>query len=222
MDGKQVMNTFMSRAKITKIEDRKTVEVPFEKAPVKLKSMLQDSFDVPLCKLQVDEDGKVVKRTVVAGPGAKEFINNGMIANAMVFHPPFLREQDEWQADTEISMGKGGYARGPLTYKRAAVVDGEYVLEISGTFTNEGFKRPGTSQTLKSHYIVSGKQIYDTRQQEWVSGKLKINTSFNTSLQMPDEDKPIGPSRGSMVVSFQKLPGKWSGAEEVWFIRNAV
>ena len=39
--------------------------MPFEKAPADLKKMLQDSFSVPLCKLQVDENGKEVKRQVV-------------------------------------------------------------------------------------------------------------------------------------------------------------
>lgn len=95
MDGKQLMNIFMSRAKFTNTEQGKTDVVPVENAPEELKKMLQDSFDVPVCKCQVDENGREVKRTIVAGPGAKALIDNGMIANAILFHPPMIKSTNK-------------------------------------------------------------------------------------------------------------------------------
>jgi hypothetical protein len=159
VDGKQMMNTFMSRAKVTNTADGKTDTVPVENAPEQLKTMLEDSFGVPICKLKLDEKGKEVKRTVVAGPGAKDFIDNGMIANALLFHPPVVRDQDEWQAAAEVSMGNGGYARGKLTYKKEDTGKGGESFKVSGTLTNDGFKKLGTQLTIrKVNYIVRGKQ----------------------------------------------------------------
>lgn len=93
-DGKQLMDFFMNRAKIVNSEQGKTKEVLFENAPTRMKQMLQDSFGVPLCVLEVDENGKEVKRTVVAGPGAQVLVDNGMIANALLFHPQYLGDRD--------------------------------------------------------------------------------------------------------------------------------
>ena len=121
-DGKQSMNTFMSRAKFANTKDDETKEVPFEKATDELKKMLRDCFDAPICKLQVDENGKEVKRTVVAGPGAKKLVDQGMIANALLFHPPFMRDQKKWSAPSEITIGNGGFVKGELTYE---TVDGK-------------------------------------------------------------------------------------------------
>ena len=204
-DGNQVMNTFISRAKLTNTENGKTEEVPFEKSPDKLKEMLLDSFGVPVCKLQVDENGKEVKRAIVAGPGAKDLIDHGMIANARLFHAPFMRAQDEWSAATEISMGNGGYAKGELTYKKAAAGKGGQPVKVSGTLTNEGFKWPGKPLTIKkAKYVIKGEQTYDPIQGEWISGNLVIDVSF----EMTVDDKPVALAKGTIVVSLDQLPGK--------------
>ena len=70
-DGKEIMAIYMSRAKYATRKDGKTEVVPFENVPAELKPILQDSYDVPLCKLQVDESGREVKRDVIAGPALR-------------------------------------------------------------------------------------------------------------------------------------------------------
>jgi hypothetical protein len=205
IDGKEIMNNFMSRAKFSNTEQGKTKEVPFEDANEELKKILRDSFDVPVCKLQVDENGKEVKRTIVAGPGAKALIDNGMIANAVLFHSPFPRDQNEWQADAEVSMGQGGYVKGKLAYKKTTGAKAGQSVKVSGTLTNEGFKQQDTALTIKKvNYIVSGEQTYDPAQQEWVSGKLAMDVSF----QMATDQAAVGSVKGIMVVSFAKTAGK--------------
>jgi hypothetical protein len=205
VDGQSRVNTSMSRAKFESVEQGKPNVIAVENAPEDLKKLLQDSFDVPVCKVEVDENGREVKRTVVAGPGAKALLENGMIANALLFHPPFRRDQAEWQADSEISMGNGGYAKGKLTYKRTAGGKGGQAVKVSGTLTNAGFKQPGTGLTVKNaKYVVSGGQTYDPAQQEWVAGKVTIDVSF----EMADDDRPLGSAKGTMLVTFAELPGK--------------
>jgi len=204
VDGKEQMNTSMSRAKVVTIRQGEKSEVLFENAPEQVKKILQDSFDAPVCKLQVDESGKEVKREVVAGPGAQSFIvDPGMIANAVLFHPPFLVGKDEWEADTEVTMGKSGYARGKLTYTKVASGNQGQTVRVSGTLTNDSFKQPGTQQGVSgARYLVRGEQTYDPAQKEWASGKLTIDVSF----QMTADDKPIGSAKGQMTLSFAKLP----------------
>jgi hypothetical protein len=55
LDGREMMNAFMSRAKFIGVKLGRTNEIATESAPNGLKKILQDSFGVPLCVLQVDE-----------------------------------------------------------------------------------------------------------------------------------------------------------------------
>jgi hypothetical protein len=207
-DGKALINTVMNRSKVTNTKEGKTEDTLFDSAPEQLKTMLRDSFNTPLCKLQVDENGSEVKREVVGGPGAKSFIDNGMIANALLFHPPFMRGQKEWSAPVEMSMGNGGFAKGNLTYKVTGQQNGQHV-QVSGRLTNESYKPPGNPLTIKNtNYQVAGEQLYDPAQREWISGKLKIDASFD----MASGDTRLGGAKGTMALNFDELGDK--GATE--------
>jgi hypothetical protein len=200
-DGKTLIDTVMNRSKVTNTKDGKSEDTSFESAPEQLKTMLRDSFNTPLCKLQVDENGGEVKREVVGGPGAKSFIDNGMIANALLFHPPFMRGQKEWSAPVEISMGNGGFAKGNLTYKVTGEQNGQLV-KVAGRLTNESYKPPGNPLTIKNtNYQVTGEQLFDSAQGEWVFGKLKIDASFD----MASGDTRLGGAKGTMSLKFDEL-----------------
>jgi hypothetical protein len=204
MNGQEMMNTSMSRAGVVNVRQTTKDDVPFDKAPPELQKQLQDSFGAPVCKIVVDEEGKEVKRQVVAGPGAKPLVDNGMIANALLFHPPFPAGRDEWQADTELSMGNGGYARGKLTYRKVPGGKGGQAVKVSGTLTNDAFPQPGTPLVIKAaRYVVQGEQTYDPAQQEWVAGKLTIDVSF----EMTANNQPLGSTKGTMGVTFERLAG---------------
>ncbi|UCH93498.1 MAG: hypothetical protein JSV88_24945 [Candidatus Aminicenantes bacterium] len=205
-NGQELMNTFMSREKLRNISKGETEEVRLEDAAEDLKNMLQDSFGVPVCKLVVDKSGKEIKRTIVAGPGAKTLIENGMIANALLFHTRFPENQHEWQASSEVSMGNGGYARGKLTYlKQTNGKAGQTIVKVSGILLNDDFRQPGTKLTIKAaRYVVSGNQTYDLALREWISGKL----SFEVSFLMESNDKPLGSAEGMILVILETLPSR--------------
>lgn len=205
VDGKEAMNTFMSRAKVVNVIGGATEEVPFKDAPDELKETLKDSFDTPLLKLGVDENGGVVKRTVLAGPGAKALQDNGVMANALLFHPPFFRDRDEWQAEVEVPMGNGGFARGKLTYKKVAGGKGGQAVRVTGTLGNKGFQPPGSPLTVRSaKYVVRGEQTYDPALREWSSGRLKMDVSF----EMAAGEKQVGSAKGVMDMTFARAAGK--------------
>lgn len=205
VNGQESLSTFMSRAKFVRTEKGKTDEVKAENAPEPLRKLLQDSFDVPVCKLQVDQNGKEVKRTLLAGPGAKSLVDNNLIANALLFHPPFPQDKSEWEADSEVSMGEGGSAKGKLSYQKVASDKGVQLVKVSGKLMNDSFQRPGTPLTIKdSIYVVSGEQTYDLAQQEWVSGKLTMRVSFKMTMG----EKLVGTATGTMIASLEKLRAK--------------
>jgi hypothetical protein len=201
-DGREIMNTFMSREKFIDIKLGKTNEIVADNAPDQLKKILQESFGAPLCTLQIDEQGKEIKRTVVAGEGAKNLVDNGMIANALLFHPPFLRNSNDWSAETAMSMGHGGYARGSLNYKKQAGEQSRQTCKVSGTLTNERFKQPETPVTTRnSRYVVTGNETFDPVLKEWISGKL----TMEFSNQMEADQKIVGSSRGTIVATFERI-----------------
>ena len=200
-NGTPIMNTFMNRTKLANTTAAgATDEVPYEAAPEELKTMLKDSFDTPICKIEVNASGAETKRTVVAEEGAKSLLDNGIIENAVLFHPPFAPNDDQWQSDAAVSMGNGGYAKGKLTYTKAAGGNGGQLVKVAGTLTNEGFQQPGTPLSLKNaKYVVSGEQTYDPARKEWVAGKLKMDVSYAMTVNNND----VGTAAGVMNVTFK-------------------
>ena len=203
IDGKTLMDVFMSGQEFRTIEDGKTNVVPIQQAPDGLKKLLQDAFGKPDCKLEVDANGKETKRIVLVGDAAKQLVDNGLIANPILFHPPFMREANKWKANAEMTMGNGGFARGQLDYQKAAGAAAANVVKISGTLTNDSVKQPNSPLEMKNaKYVVLGEETYDPVQKEWVSGKLTIDATFD----MAEGSKVIGAATGTMVLNFAEVP----------------
>ena len=71
--GRETMSIFMSRAKFRTEKDDKVEEVTYEKAPDKTQKKMRDAFGTPLCKRQVDENGKEIKRESWPRPKPSRF-----------------------------------------------------------------------------------------------------------------------------------------------------
>jgi hypothetical protein len=202
VNGQETLAIFMSREKFATREQGKTNVIPLDQAPPQLKTVLQESFGVPLCIRRVDENGREVKRDVVAPAGAKDMVDQGVLVNAMLFHPPFITGEKEWSAPAEISMGNGGIAQGELNYKLGAANDGKVVI-VSGTISKDRYQQPNSPLTMKdAKYVVNGEQTYDTAKQDWVAGKLTMDISF--ALEVASET--IGQAKGTIVATFSELP----------------
>ena len=70
-NGAEMMNSTMNATKAGFSKEGKLQEVRVADAPEGLKRMLSDSFGRPVCKVTLGEDGGEIKRTIVAGPGAR-------------------------------------------------------------------------------------------------------------------------------------------------------
>jgi hypothetical protein len=200
-DGQETANTFLSRAKFVTTEQGQTREVLFADAPAELKQVLQDSFGVPLVKLQLDDDGRVVKRTVVAGAGAKGLFQGGSITNTFLFHPPPPPPaRDAWDADAEFDTGFGVTVHGKLTYQAAGKGN---TYQVSGTLAGAE-KRPDSAATVKARYTVTGELTYHPGLREWVLGELTLVVS----VQEVVDGTVVGSARGAILATCERLPGK--------------
>jgi len=204
-DGKEVMNSFASAEKWVNIERGEATEVGIDDAPEKLKQMLKDSFTAPLCTIQIDENGKEVKRKLVAGPGAKEWVDNGVFENSLVFHPPFMRDQDKWEAPMAIPTGLAGSIKGDVTYKKLDADKKRVKVSVAGELTADSVDVPGKGFSLNNaKYVIKGEQVFDLTQREWVSGKLTIEVSF----ELFAGKKQISTATGTIEANMEMLPEK--------------
>ncbi len=205
IDEKETMSYLMSRAKFVMNRDDQKNEVLFENAPEALQKMLQDSFGTPVLQVQVDLNAKAIKKELIAGPGAKALVDEGVITNGLLFHPPFQQGKELWDAEMEVTMGNGRYAKGMLTYTKIKSNPKAVSVKVSGNLKNEGSKLPGVERGLMTaQYVISGEQLYDPVLQEWVSGTMKIDVS----LTLQDDGKTVSTGKGNMKLSFRKLDSK--------------
>lgn len=201
MNGQPFLNTLMNAKKIVTTKGGKKTEVLTNDADDELKKILVDSYTAPICVLTVDASGAETERTIVAKEGAKSQIEDGIIAQCMIFHPPYYADKQEWERQTEFSSGNGAYVKGNLLYKKGEKIAGGQKVTFSGTLKNPGYTRPGTATKIESSvYKISGEQTYDPASKEYVLGKLVIDISFDLS----ESDKPIGNAKGKMNLTFKR------------------
>jgi hypothetical protein len=200
MGGKEVMNARMTRDGFTDSTGGRRKETRTADAPESLRKTLNDSFGTPLCKLELDAEGKEVKRTVVAGEGASTLIDSGMIANARMFHPRYPADADEWEDTMEVSTGNG-LASGKVTYKKVPGGKGGQAVRVSGTLTADGVKGTGGMTINEGAYKVQGEQTYDTERKEWVKGRLTMDVAFKMT-----QGGQKGSAKGTMDVTFGLVP----------------
>ncbi|MBX9583540.1 MAG: hypothetical protein K2X87_24830 [Gemmataceae bacterium] len=169
-------------------------------APPPLKAMLADSFGPPVCTLTVDRDGTETAREVTDRPGAKGLIDNGMVANATLFHPPLpAGGVKPWTAARSVGMGEGGEAAGELTYTpQPGGKDGEVVVKVAGTLAKDRHEA-GPKVIRNARYKVTGTQTYSPAKGGWVSGRLDLDVSFDLEVG----GKPVGSAKGTMTVTLK-------------------
>ncbi len=194
-DGKPSMDTKMSREKIINGLGDQKKETPFAECKAEQQLLLKDSYSSPLCKLQRDANGVETKREIIAGEGAKTQIDNGMVANAVLFHAPFVADKMDWETDREISMGNGGFAKGKLAYKKSA--ENPNLIAVSGQLANKSFKMPvGPLTIAEATYSLQGEQTFDAAVGDYVAGKYVIEIAFDI---LDAEMKKLATAKGKMT-----------------------
>lgn len=203
-DGKVLMDTSMDVEKFVDGASGATPETTvIRDAPPELQAMVKDTFEVPIFTRHMGSSGEVTSTEITAKAGAKDFVENGIIANAILFHPIHVAGKDTWKSDAQISMGNGGYAKGQLTYTKIAGKRGS-TYSVSGTLSCVHYQKEGTPVGVSDAvYKVTGVHAYDDAAQAWNSGKFTIALTF----ELASEKKKLGSAVGTMEATM-RLRGK--------------
>jgi hypothetical protein len=201
-NGKEIMNMEMDKNSFSMKQDGKETKMSLDQAPPQLKTMLEESYGKPLYRITIDDNGKETGRKDLASAGAKDLMDNGGVANATLMHLPYYSDRKEWKAQATVSMGNGGYAKGDLTFTRAADENGLPTYDVSGTLANDSFSAPGSPITQKDvKYVVKGKESYDPKIREWVHG----DWTADVTGKMLANQKQIGTMQGTMQIKMHRV-----------------
>lgn len=207
-DGQVIVDTRMNRDRVVLVDNGVTREVLADEAPAEVRQQLRDSFGGPLCEMTVDEDGIEGEARILAGPGAKSLVDNGLISGTRLFHVRFPAEARQWDSANEVSMGSGAYARGTLHYEKVGpAAGGRTLVRVSGVLTHDDSKVSGTggSSTGPSmrnvRYVVTGEQVYDHTNREWATGSLVMQIQ----LEYYSGEELLRHCHGTMSVQLETL-----------------
>jgi len=206
LNGQPMVESSRSRERFhARRGEQVVVDATFDTADEQLREVLRDSFDCPLCKVALDQQGREVARSITAGPGAQMVLDDGIIANARLFHGPFAPGKKRWESPAEISMGQGRFARGTLRYellgKPAGDVapPGRVAVKVSGELTGGGDVGEGRRDSVT--YRLAGTQVYDKDLGRWRSGRFDVAMSS----QIAAGEQKIA-ATGTTKIQMELLP----------------
>jgi hypothetical protein len=176
-----------------------------------LRKTLEASFGTVLAKLELDEDGAEVKKTIVADANAKDVLENGVVTHCLLFHAAFPQSKNAWTRTLEYSMPGGAVAAGELKYEKVESSSAEpapkdqKTVKVSGALTApvvRDMARRVMARNVKME--IQGEQTYDTTLQEWVSGTHTATVLY----PMQDGDRGATTAKCVMTITLERVAEK--------------
>ncbi|MBI3829876.1 MAG: hypothetical protein HY291_10185 [Planctomycetes bacterium] len=206
LDGQIVQYADMSKAKYaTKDRDGNLIETNVKEAEAGLKEMLQDYFSAPLISLEIDGQGRETKRTVSEKPNAKTLIHNGMAANMRLFLSAYDEKNRAWEEEKEVSMGKGGFAKGAWKFEKTdAGKDntrpGRIAVKVEGAASADAYKLANAATEIRgAKFEIAGTQIWDAELRSWVAGDLGMRFQYDVY----DGEKKLFTAAGNIIAKLE-------------------
>lgn len=205
-DGKAHVDTFLSKDRL--IDKVKGVDVNLAAPWYSQEAHASDEqkkqmsiFGIVLYRYQTDAEGKELARFVTVGKDSKALVDNGLIANARLFHVPFSPTKQRWTAPADINAGSGCLVHGELSYEKSkGAKDMPVRVKVAGMLSRKEFNLPGGITMKNIRYQVRGEQTYDPKAREWVAGKLEVVSEFDLSRQ----DQKLGSGAGTMTITLSQ------------------
>ena len=185
IDGVVAEDGFMDREKtsLTGSDGRKLEQ--FAAQEPALKKQLEASFGTVLAKLELDDDGVELKRTVSTDPGAKDVLENGVVMHCLLFHAPYPKDKTMWTRPIEYNMPGGAEASGELKYEKSDDTSYEpsaknlKTVKVSGSLIAPVVRDSGRRIVARKVKMeIQGEQTFDTELREWVSGAHTATINF--------------------------------------------
>ena len=198
--GQTVMERRMSRSRFQDRSqpDAPVVSISFNEAPPRVQEILK-SFDTPAASILLDESSNVIDRKFrIDGP------LRAVVETLLSIHTPIPRDVAYWEAPTQLAMGHGQTAKGPLRFEKVKEsldkTAGLVKVKVSGVLKAEGvvvgnFIKDGT-------YTVTGEQTYDPRSREWKSARWSV--AVNNELANAG-GQTVAHAQGTMLVESKAL-----------------
>jgi hypothetical protein len=211
--GKTWARSWSRAVTITTENGKVTKEEKFDDLPEDRKKVARALFDNPLCKLEVDETGKVVKRTDTVPEEALKGGVNQLVTVVMLFHPPYHATKDRWEGDASLVRDPRVPASGKLEYTKVAGGKGGRAVQVAGKLRSKF--PPDNIKDFKddipvAKFVLTGKLTFDEERGEWIAGKLEIETE--TEWIRPGKgdgsDPPNRTDKGKLTITFELLPEK--------------
>lgn len=213
--GKVLIHTVSRAGWVTTENGKVTREEKYDDLSDERKKLLRELFDSPLCKLEVDEAGKVVKRTDTGPKIAKDGAAD-VIATAMLFHPPYHAAKDRWEEDATLVRDPRLPASGKLEYTKGAGGKGGQTIQVSGKLRSKF--PPNEIKDIKdlkdeipvARFALTGKLTFDEDRGEWIAGKFDIETETEWIRTGKGDgfDPPNRINKGKLTITFEVLPEK--------------
>jgi hypothetical protein len=170
-----------------------------DSATPRVRAML-DTFGTKTATITLDSEGRELDRKlfVQSGPLAQP----GIVDDARTVHVRFPAKQDRWEAPVVLPMADGQAAKGTLTFEKAAPVAGEgkrVRVKVFGKLTADG--KTQKAEIRNGVYNVSGEQVYDPKERDWVSASWQIESSW----EMLKDGILIATASGPIRLSLKQL-----------------
>ena len=203
-DGQTVMEMEMSRAAIRFVSGGKRVETKFQDANPLQQKRLAEMFDTVICKLKRDRLGRETGREIIAADPVTKIVMEGAVDQATLFHVSFPGKK-KWKETCITPIADKGRYSGKLTYE---IIDGDKQMgkdqvEVKVSGTLDKAVAPKNIKVDKIQIEVAGRQTYDKKLGEWVSGKLDMK--FDMALS--ENDEILGRLTGTVIVTLD-MPKK--------------
>lgn len=145
--------------------------------------MLSQAFGLPCYKLKKSGKGELSDGKYLVELGAGP-INQDVIANMLLFHPPDPQSKKQFNSPTKMATGMNGFAEGNLMYKLLGGKGNERKYSVAGKLKFENLEKPGAPVVAKQGtYDVTGEQTFNTETKRWSSGKLTFKISMDMEIQ---------------------------------------
>ncbi len=191
VNDKVMSDFYMDRSKLIVQQGSERKEYTPEKEP-QLKQMLEDSFGKALMTFELNANGQEINKAYSEAPGAKMLIENASMENCVLFHGQRPPPDAKWtrKIDYSTSGRTSASFTGEFTYELLPGTDSEpnlRVYKVSGALKCDAFSVAGISgQPTDSKMKFEGRQVYNSKLQEWVFGE------FKNSLTMHFPDQKAG------------------------------
>lgn len=201
-DGSLVEDTLMTRDKYVQQQGSQKTESALEDLPPDQQEALTAAFTANLLKISLDANQNELGREILSDAGFA-LINEGNINTVRLMHGPYYIGTNDWKSLRRIPMTHGIIIDCPVIYSRQSA--GSDQINVNGSLKKDEIDSDQPGLTLKNVSCdMTGTETFNENENEYTSGKLKIDYNFQVLQSGAD---PANLS-GDLINSLEEVSNK--------------